>query len=76
MKYSDHQLAEQLTLHECYEQPWMKVGCDLFYFQQKVYLLVVDYYLNYLKIATLSSETCIQVIRHMKPILHIMVYLW
>ncbi len=68
MKYRDHQPGEPLTPRERYDQPWMKVGCDLFYFQQKVYLLVVDYYSNYPEIATLSSETSTQVIRHMKAI--------
>uniref|UniRef100_A0A3Q2YZ04 Integrase catalytic domain-containing protein n=1 Tax=Hippocampus comes TaxID=109280 RepID=A0A3Q2YZ04_HIPCM len=46
--------------------PWKKVGTDLFHYNGKDYLLVIDYYSNYPEIALLTSTTATNVITHVK----------
>uniref|UniRef100_A0A3Q4MK41 Integrase catalytic domain-containing protein n=1 Tax=Neolamprologus brichardi TaxID=32507 RepID=A0A3Q4MK41_NEOBR len=48
--------------------PWKKVGTDLFHFNGKDYLLVIDYYSNFPEIALLTSTTANNVNTHVKSI--------
>ena len=66
MRYA--QPREPLLAHDKGDAPYEKVGCDLFYFQNKTYLIVTDYYSHYPEIALLSSESSSQVIVKMKSI--------
>lgn len=55
--------------HEIIDLPWYKVGCDLFEFQSKTYVLVVDNYSKYLEIELLSNGySSPQVITKLKSI--------
>ena len=45
-----------------------KVGCDLFYLNNRHYLLVVDYYSDYPEIALINNKSSDQVITHKKSI--------
>ena len=49
-------------------RPWEKVGTDLFHFQGKNYLLIVDYYSRWVEIAYLPSTSAQSVINAMKSI--------
>jgi hypothetical protein len=53
---------EQMIPHEIPELPWAKVGCDLFKFKGKDYLLCVDYYSKYPDIVLLPATTSYSVI--------------
>ena len=44
--------------HAVSDQPWAKVGADLFELQGQHYLLLVDYYSNFFELARLGSKTC------------------
>lgn len=48
--------------------PWEKVGTDLFHYNGKDYVLVIDYYSNFPEIALLTSATSNSVITHVKSI--------
>ncbi len=48
--------------------PWSTVGSDLFYIDNKQYLVIVDYYSRYLEVAKLTSTTSGAVIDHFKSI--------
>ena len=50
------------------DEPWQKVGTDLFHLDGKNYLLVIDYLSNYPEIALLFSMSATCVIKHMKSI--------
>ena len=63
------QQQDNIQPHERPENPWVNVGCDLFYFNHRHYLLVVDYYSHYPEIALINNESSAQVITHMKSIL-------
>ena len=48
--------------------PWQKVATDLLDLQNRMYLLVVDYYSRYVELAKLTSTTSPTIIQHLKSI--------
>ena len=56
--YHPEQCKEPLMPHAVSDQPWAKVGADLFELQGQHYLLLVDYYSNLFELARLGSKTC------------------
>ena len=51
------------------ERPWKVVGTDLFYSKSVDYLLVVDYFSRYVKVAVLrKNKTASEIIRALKAI--------
>ncbi|XP_030039191.2 uncharacterized protein K02A2.6 [Manduca sexta] len=69
MMFSANKTKETLLSHEQPEIPWQKVATDLFDYNNKKFLLVVDYYSNYIEIAQLSNDYRSQtVIQHLKSI--------
>ena len=48
--------------------PWLKVATDLFVWEGKTYLLIVDYFSRYIETCKLSGKTSNEVIRHLKSI--------
>ena len=52
--------------HEIPSLPWQKLGTDIFQFDGKYYLILVDYYSNYFEISLLPSTRASDVIIHMK----------
>ena len=64
-----HQQKESLIFHEIPTEPWFKVVMDLFSFRNKSYLVVVDYYSNYIEVCHLYHQTkSPDVISHVKAI--------
>ena len=45
-----YQQKEPMISHEIPSRPWEKVGYDLFHFEDKQYLVCVDYYLDYFEV--------------------------
>ena len=48
--YQTDQQKEPMISHEIPSRPWEKVGCDLFDFEDKPYLVCVDYYSDYFEV--------------------------
>ena len=46
--------------------PWSKVGADLFEFQGKYFLILVDYYSKFIEVAQLKHTTGLEIINHCK----------
>ena len=67
-RQSRHQPPEPLIISEFPKLPWEKVATDLFYFNSKTYLLIVDYYSRFIEIANLSTQSSSEVIRHTKSV--------
>ncbi|KAI7790353.1 hypothetical protein IRJ41_020250 [Triplophysa rosa] len=68
LKYRNKQAKEPMIIADQTAEGWEKVGTDLFHFNGKDYLLVIDYYSNYPEIALLGDSTAGKVITHMKSI--------
>ncbi|XP_046812674.1 uncharacterized protein K02A2.6-like [Lucilia cuprina] len=69
LKYRNANPKEELKSHEIVAIPWYKVGCDIFQFENKMYLVVVDYYSKYFEVEFLNSGyTATQVITKCKSI--------
>ncbi|CAI5660683.1 unnamed protein product [Oreochromis niloticus] len=60
------QQKETLVPHEIPTRPWAKVGSDLFMFDNKDYLITVDYYSNFWEIDYLPDTKSTTVIRKLK----------
>jgi len=57
-----------LLPHQVKLIPFYKIGVDIFEFNSSNYLLVVDYFSQYIEIAKLTSYTSLQVTTHLKSI--------
>ena len=64
--YQPRQSKEPLISHETPALPWSKVGVDLFVFENRTYLITVDYYSNFFKVDYLTSTTATAVIKKLK----------
>ena len=60
------QQKEPMLHHDIPSLPWQKLGTDLFQFEGKHYLLLVDYYSNFFEVSMLSNTSTSEVILHMK----------
>ena len=65
---AQQQRAQPLIPSALPELPWQKVASDLFHWNQKTYLLLVDYFSRYVEIARLDQLTANEVINHTKSI--------
>ena len=65
---AQHQRSQPLLCSELPQLPWQKIGTDLFEWQQKHYLIVVDYYSRYIEISQLARTTAEEVVKHTKSI--------
>ena len=70
LEHHSRQQNESLMSHEVPNQPWEKVGADLFEFKHHHYLVCVDYYSNYPEVTLIGKQepTSAQVISHLKSI--------
>ena len=64
--YQPKQSKEPLISHETPALPWSKVGVDLFVFENRTYLITVDYYSNFFEVDYLTSTTVTAVIKKLK----------
>ncbi|XP_026074998.1 uncharacterized protein K02A2.6-like [Carassius auratus] len=62
------QPKENLMANNKPEEPWRKVGTDLFYLAGRDYQVIMDYKSNYPELAMLTNTTAQQVIKHTKAI--------
>ena len=60
------QQKETMIPHEVKNHPWSKVGLDLFDFNQRTYLVTVDYYSNFFEVYYLQCITSKDVIHKVK----------
>ena len=64
--FQHSQAKETLIPHEIPSRAWEKIGTDIFQFEDKYYLVTVDYLTNFFEIDRLDSITSHQVIRKLK----------
>ena len=66
--YQPKQTAETLQPHPTPDRPWQKVGADLFTLNSKNYIVIVDYFSQFVEICTLTSTTSGTVINNLKSV--------
>ncbi len=64
--YRDKQSKEPLIPHEIPDRAWAKLGCDLFEFDNRNYLITVDYFSTFFEIDRLEHATAKYVIKKLK----------
>ena len=57
LKNRPKQQKEPLTIHPLPALPWNKVGTDLFEYEGDHYLILVDYFSNYIEVCPLKQDT-------------------
>ena len=67
LKHRPRLQKEPMTIHPIPALPWHKVDADLFEFDRVHYLLMVDYFSNYIEVVQLNQDTrSSTIIRHFK----------
>ena len=66
LTYALRQQKEPLLNHEIPDPPWVKVTTDLFQFENKDYLVTVDYFSDLFEVDRLYSTTSETVIKKLK----------
>lgn len=70
LTYRNKPAKEPMIMHEVPQLPWSKVGTDLFELEGNHYLIMVDYYSNFIEVAPLQRDTRTSVvINQMKQII-------
>ena len=64
--FNSKQPKEPLIPHEIPKRAWAKIGCDIFEFEKKSYLVTVDYYSNFFEVDRLEQLTSLAVIKKLK----------
>ena len=64
--YETRQPKETLRSHPATDRPWEKISADLFTLNGKEYLVVCDYFSNFLEINYLENEKATTVIKKLK----------
>ena len=64
--YQPKQCKEPLLSHDPPALPWSKVGVDLFMFENRHYLITVDYFSIFFEVDHLASTTTIVIIKKLK----------
>jgi transposase InsO family protein len=52
--------------HEIPERPWSRLGTDLFTLQSKDYIVLVDYYSDYIEVSPLKDTTSATLVKFLK----------
>ncbi len=74
--YQRNNTKEPLLSHSAPSRPWKKVGADLCEFSGRHFLILVDYYSNFIEVDCLRDINSDQIIKMLvKPNLHDMEYL-
>ncbi|MBK5646427.1 MAG: hypothetical protein I4N51_04480 [Acinetobacter sp.] len=66
LKFQNRQQSETLRPSELPQTVWEEIGTDLFYLQQRAYLIVVDYFSKYVEVLPLKDETSETTIKALK----------
>ena len=59
-------IKEPLLQHEVLARPWSKVGADLCELNRRTLLVMVDYYSNFIEVASVTSTTSRSIIKELK----------
>lgn len=68
LRYANNQQKMPLLPHEVPKLPWNKVGMDILQFQNRDYLVVVDFYSHYPELRMMKGKTAKDVIMALKSI--------
>ena len=68
MTHRTGQGKEPMLQHKFVARPWAKVAADLCEFNNRVLLVVSDYYSNFIEVARLTNLTSRTVIKELKAI--------
>ena len=59
---------EPLISHEFSQRPWSKVGVDICYMDDRILLVIVDYFSNFIEVCRLNTKTTVCIIRELQNV--------
>ena len=65
-QFLSKQPKEPMIIHDVPDRPWSKLAIDLFAFNGKDYVIIVDYYFDFFEIKELSSTICASAVKFCK----------
>ena len=65
-QFLSKQKKEPMIIHDIPDKPWSKVGIDLFNFNSRDYVIIVDYYSDFWELKELSTTTCASIVKFCK----------
>ena len=68
LKYCNKNQKQPLTSHPIPELPWQKVGSDLFDFDGKSYIVIIDYLSKFIEFSVIKDKSAPTVIAYMKSV--------
>ena len=68
LQYRASNTKQLLQSHQIPDRPWQVAGTDVFTFDNKDYLVTVDYFSRYFEVDLLPTTTSISIIRKLKTI--------
>ena len=68
LQYRASNTKQPLQSHQIPDRPWQVAGTDVFTFDNKDYLVTVDYFSRYFEVDLLPTTTSISIIRKLKTI--------
>ena len=67
LTFRKSQQKEPMKGHQIPDDPWKKVGIDLFQLDKENYVVISDYYSKFFEISKLTSTSASSTIKHIKP---------
>ena len=68
LKYRIKNKREKIIQHDILKLPWSKVGSDIYEFQGKYYVTVIDYFSKFIENSAIPDKTAFSIIKFMKNI--------
>ena len=59
---------EPMNCHEFANRPWLNVGADICYLDNRILLVLVDYYSNYIEVCRLQSQISTSIIKEIQAV--------
>ena len=66
LTYAPHQQKEPLLSHKVLDRPWAKIAADLLQFENKDYLVTINYYSNFFEVDCMYSMTSEAITKKLK----------
>lgn len=73
-KYQKKNVEESLLPHDIPNLPFQKVGCDIFEWGEKSFLIIIDYFSKWIEFKTLKNKSASEIIEKWVDFFQVLVF--